>query len=304
MLGMMRWAMDPVNNRINWQYVKDCTNAPYLLDPGFETCRVASSVPPGLGGGTATGIFSGLVDDTRRQKKAKYNKPTWSYQYADPGTKLVPLADLTLANANCVWQKFVEQVSAYTVAKVSDITGADPAMIVKVYDAYTSTYLDDQSACIMYAMGSTQHTYGSQNVRSYAMMQLLLGNAGVAGGGINALRGESNVQGSTDMCLLWHILPGYLSVTNNSWAKRDRAAYKATYSSGRAPQDITPIAGVPGYTTGNPRSLSWWQFGGKYIDSLLQAWWPLENPVDPQVNLDKAYGYLPKAKSGFWYTHE
>jgi len=298
MLGMMKWAID--NNRINWQYVKDCTNASYLLNAGFQTCRQANSVPPGLGGGTATGIFSGLVDDPRRQKKAKYNKPTWSYQYADPGTNLVPLADPTLANTNCVWQKFVEQVSAYTVAKVSDITGADTAIIEKIYDAYTSTYLDEQSACIMYAMGSTQHTYGSQNVRSYAMMQLLLGNAGVAGGGINALRGESNVQGSTDMCLLWHILPGYLSVTNNSWAKRDRAAYKATYSSGKAPQDITPVGGVPGWGPGNQRSLSWWQFGGKYLDSLLQAWWPLEYAG----GLDQAYGYLPKPKSGFWYTHE
>jgi formate dehydrogenase major subunit len=302
MLGMMKYAID--NNRVNMQYVKDCTNASYLLNAGFETCRQANTVPLGLGGGTATGIFSGLVDDPRRHKKAKYDKTTWSYQYADPGTKLVPLADPTLASPDCVWQKFVEQVSAYDVANVCDVTGADPAIINKIYDAYTSTHEDAKSACIMYAMGSTQHTYGSQNVRSYAMMQLLLGNAGVAGGGINALRGESNVQGSTDMCLLWHILPGYLAVTNNSWAKRDRAAYKAGYSGGKAPQDITPISGVPGYTTGNPRSLSWWQFGGKYLDSLLQAWWPLENPSDLQVNLDKAYGNLPKARSGFWYTHE
>jgi hypothetical protein len=102
------------------------------------------------------------------------------------------------------------------------------------------------------------------------------------------------------MCLLWHILPGYLSATDNSWAKRDRSAYKATYSSGKAPQDITPVGGVPGWAVGNPRSLSWWQFGGKYIDSLLQAWWPLEHSGPP----DQAYGYLPKAKSGFWYTHE
>ena len=299
MLGMMKWAID--NNRINWQYVKDCTNASYLLNAGFQTCRQqnfhpdTTTYPSG-----AYGIFSGLQNDPRRQKKYGYGKATWAYQYADPGTNLVPLADPTLANPNCVWQKFVEHVSAYTVAKVSAITGADTAAIIAIYDAYTSTCADDKSACIMYAMGGTQHTYGSQNVRSYAMMQLLLGNAGVAGGGINALRGESNVQGSTDMCLLWHILPGYLSVTDNSWAKRDRAAYKATYSSGKAPQDITPVGGVPGWAVGNPRSLSWWQFGGKYIDSLLQAWWPREYSGTP----DQAYGYLPKAKSGFWYTHE
>ena len=63
----------------------------------------------------------------------------------------------------------------------------------------------------MYAMGTTQHTVGTQNVRSYAILQLLLGNIGIAGGGINALRGESNVQGSTDYAILFHILPGYLN---------------------------------------------------------------------------------------------
>jgi formate dehydrogenase major subunit len=202
-----------------------------------------------------------------------------------------------------VWAKFLEQISAYDLTTVSDITGADTAALTAIYDAYTSTYVDDQSACIMYAMGSTQHTYGSQNVRSYAMMQLLLGNAGVAGGGINALRGESNVQGSTDMCLLWHILPGYLAVPNNSAGKKDRASYKLGYSTGKAPLDISSGATAP-------TSLSWWKFGGKYIDSLLQAWWPAENmpgyagPGSGSAMLDISYGYLPKPKDGFWYTHE
>jgi formate dehydrogenase major subunit len=123
------------------------------------------------------------------------------------------------------------------------------------------------------------------------MMQLLLGNAGVAGGGINALRGESNVQGSTDMCLLWHILPGYLAVTNTSPGKGTRAAYKDGYSTGKSGLDSTPI---------DPVSLSWWKFGGKYLDSLLQAWWPIETGVTQ----DQAYHFLPKADKDMWYTHE
>jgi len=309
-LGMMNWAVDPSHNRINWDYVRDCTNASYLINAGFQTCRQANSHPDL---GNVTGIFSGLVTDARRQKKYKYDTSTWQYQYADAGTKLIPLVDRSPGywdtippsgpeDPNSVWYKFKEQISVYTISKVCDICGCDPAVLEKVYDVYTSTYEDHLSANIMYAMGATQHTYGSQNVRSYAMLQLLLGNVGVAGGGINALRGESNVQGSTDMCLLWHILPGYLSVTNNSWAHRDRAAYKNTYSKGRAPQDITPKGGIPGWETGNPRSLAWWSNGGKYIDSLLQAWWPIEHT--DHANLDTAYHYLPKTKSGFWYTHE
>jgi formate dehydrogenase major subunit len=296
MLGMMKYAVD--NGRINYEYVKKCTNASFLLNTGFETCRNANPHPAG---GNQTGIFSGLVTDTARHKAYKYNKATWGYQYVAVDQ---PDVDLTLTDSDCAWQKFVEHISAYTIATVSDITGADPTMIQKIYEIYTSTYLDDKSACIMYAMGSTQHTYGSQNVRSYAMMQLLLGNAGVAGGGINALRGESNVQGSTDMCLLWHILPGYLGVTNNSVGKKDRAAYKYNYSSTpgspKAPKDPT---------TGDPVSLSWWKFGGKYIDSLIQAWWPMENnplyvpTVNESLIMDNGYHRLPKADSSKWYTH-
>ena len=60
---------------------------------------------------------------------------------------------------------------------------------------------------IMYAMGQTQHTYGSQNCRAMSVLQLLLGNIGIAGGGLNALRGESNVQGSTDMGMLFGNVP-------------------------------------------------------------------------------------------------
>jgi formate dehydrogenase major subunit len=320
MLGMMKWAID--NNKINWQYVRDCTNAPFLLDTNFNTCRVTNPVYDNTGYiGDYFGVFSGLVDDPRRHKKFKYNKGAtgtnpgnWSYQYnpSPPvGTKQ-PLLDTTGAWAddggggftslkgpvdpNSVWAKLIEQVSVYTIDNVSKITGADPAIIEKVYKTYTSTYKDNKSACIMYAMGGTQHTYGSQNVRSYAMMQLLLGNTGVAGGGINALRGESNVQGSTDMCLLWHILPGYLNVTTNAVSNKDRAAYKTAYTSAHTPQDPTPGTGV-----GNPRSLAWWTNAPKYIDSLLQAWWPLENTG--HANLDTAYHYLPKADQNYWYTH-
>ena len=67
-------------------------------------------------------------------------------------------------------------------------------------------------------MGWTQHTVGVQNIRAMSIIQELLGNMGIAGGGINALRGESNVQGSTDQGLLFHILPGYLPAPRAQWA--------------------------------------------------------------------------------------
>ena len=69
-----------------------------------------------------------------------------------------------------------------------------------------------KAATIIYAVGWTQHTFGTQIIRTAAMLQLLLGNVGRAGGGVNALRGHSNIQGATDMAGIFDILPGYLKV--------------------------------------------------------------------------------------------
>ncbi len=68
----------------------------------------------------------------------------------------------------------------------------------------------------MYALGQTHHTVAVQNIRTMCIVQLLLGNIGIAGGGINAMRGEPNVQGSTDFALLYHYLPGYLAAPKAS----------------------------------------------------------------------------------------
>ena len=64
----------------------------------------------------------------------------------------------------------------------------------------------------MYALGWTQHSKGSQNIRAMAMLQLILGNIGVRGGGMNALRGHSNIQGLTDLGLMSNLIPGYLTI--------------------------------------------------------------------------------------------
>jgi len=63
---------------------------------------------------------------------------------------------------------------------------------------YSATGVPDKAGTVMYALGQTQHTTGVQNIRALAIIQLLLGNMGICGGGVNAMRGEPNVQGSTD----------------------------------------------------------------------------------------------------------
>ncbi len=128
-------------------------------------------------------------------------------------------------------------------------------------------------------MGSTQHTHGTQNIRSYAILQLLLGNIGLAGGGINALRGESNVQGSTDMCLLFHILPGYL-----------KSPQKTDQSLDDYLKNTTPV-------TNDPKSANWWGNYPKYIISLLKAWYMDNAVADNQY----CYQYLPKRSGNYSY---
>jgi formate dehydrogenase major subunit len=143
---------------------------------------------------------------------------------------------------------------------------------------------------ILYAMGITQHTIGTQNIRAFSILQLLLGNIGVAGGGINALRGQDNVQGATDQAVLHHILPGYLKVPTT--AQATLAAYNtANYN---AAQTVEPTHSytVRGTAGVNPTSLHWWKNGTKYMASLLKAWWPA-------IDHNTSYTYLSRKTADY-----
>ncbi|TYN23288.1 molybdopterin-dependent oxidoreductase, partial [Salmonella enterica subsp. enterica serovar Typhimurium] len=87
-----------------------------------------------------------------------------------------------------------------------------------VCEVLASTSVPDRTTTFLYALGWTQHTVGAQNIRTMAMIQLLLGNMGMAGGGVNALRGHSNIQGLTDLGLLSTSLPGYLTLPSEKQA--------------------------------------------------------------------------------------
>ncbi len=113
-----------------------------------------------------------------------------------------------------------------------------------------------------------------------AMIQLLLGNMGVAGGGVNALRGESNVQGSTDHCLLWHIWPGYLKTPRAS--NTSLAAYNKKW---------TPHSN-------DPMSANWWQNYPKYSVSLLKSFFG----ANATKYNDFGYSWLPKVDDGVVYS--
>lgn len=249
MSAIINYALQ--NDLIQKEYVLEYTNASYLINPAFSF---------------NDGIFSGYDNANK-----KYANDTWKYQLDDKG---IPKKDKTLQDPNCVYQIMKRHFARYTFEKASAITGCPVETLKKVAELYCSTHKPDRVATILYAMGATQHTIGVQNIRTYSILQSLMGNMGLAGGGINALRGESNVQGSTDHGLLWHILPGYIGAPVAS-----KDVNLETYIKNNTPK------------TNDPMSINWWQNKPKYLISMLKAWFG----ANATKENDFCYDYLPKA---------
>lgn len=178
------------------EYVINYTNAATLIDPGFEFDDVR-------------GFFNGWDPETNSYSQAG---TTWDYQYEmnPDGSYGQPKQDLTLQDPHCVFQLIKKQFSYYTPEVVADICGCRPADIVKVGELIGRNSGRDRTTAFCYATGFTQHSSGSQIIRTAAILQLLLGNIGRPGGGILALRGHSNVQGATDVPTLFNVLPNYI----------------------------------------------------------------------------------------------
>ncbi len=239
------------------EYVINYTNASYIVSEKYHF---------------RDGLFSGY-DETKR----KYDPSSWAFVRDKTG---VPVKDRALENPRCVFQLLKRHYSRYTPEKVSEITGTPVADLLTVYETYSSTGVKDKAGVVLYALGWTHHTYGSQIIRASAIIQLLLGNIGIAGGGIDALRGQPNVQGSTDVCLLFHLIPGYLKVPRSS-QQTLRSYVKAN----------TP-------STGEGQSANWWQNYGKYAVSLLKAFYGEKGAKEN----DFGYAWLPKADDGVSYS--
>ena len=250
--GMMKYLID--KDLYHKEYVIHYTNAATLVDPGFK------------GPADLDGLFSGFVDEDG-DGFGVYDRSTWKYQADAAGN---PLRDETLQNPNCVFQVLKRHYARYTLEKVSRITGCPQDKLEAAYKMFGSTGAPEKTGTILYAMGQTQHTVGSQNVRALSMVQLFLGNLGRPGGGVNALRGESNVQGSTDQGLLAHLVTGYVGIpqaTNNPTL--------AAYIEKETPKT------------------SYWANKPKFLISMLKAWWGDHATPENQF----AYDYLPKVEN-------
>jgi formate dehydrogenase major subunit len=249
--GMINYVLE--NEKYFKDYVVDYTNAPYIVSEGFEF---------------NDGLFSGYDPKNRM-----YDQSSWKFDLDSNG---VPTKDASLKHPRCVFNLLKKHFSRYSLENVSSVSGVSKENLTKVYENFGSTGTPDRAGTIMYALGWTQHTVGVQNIRSAAILQLLLGNIGIAGGGINALRGEPNVQGSTDHTLLYHIIPGYMAMPKADWQTY------AEYNKANTPVST------------DTQSANWWQHKPKYFTSLLKGWY------GDNATADNGYCYelLPKIEKG------
>ena len=121
-----------------------------------------------------------------------------------------PERDPTLQHPNCVLNILRRHYARYTPEMVAEVCGCTVEQFEGVAEALMANSGRERTGAIVYALGWTQHTTGVQMIRTAAMLQLLLGNAGRPGGGVMAMRGHASIQGSTDIPTLYNLLPGYI----------------------------------------------------------------------------------------------
>jgi formate dehydrogenase major subunit len=228
--GLINYCIQ--NDKVQWDYVKAFTNSPYLVKEGFAY---------------QDGLFTGY-DETKRD----YNRSTWDYDIGPDG---YVVSDNTLQNPRCVWNLLKAHVAQYTPEMVERICGTPKEKFSKIAAMIGETSAKDKYMTSMYALGWTQHSKGSQNIRTMAMLQLILGNIGVRGGGMNALRGHSNIQGLTDLGLMSNLIPGYLTIPTEKEVSLD--AYMST-------RGFKPL---------RPDQMSYWQNYKKFFVSFQKSMW-------------------------------
>jgi formate dehydrogenase major subunit len=264
------------NERDFREYVRAYTNARAILKVQFTDTE------------DLDGIFSGWRPDDRL-----YGIETWGYagtsgetaagkteQTADVSGEQAhgahgmtlphghpPEEDWELEHPRCVYQVTKRHFARYTPDMVERICGVPREKFLKVAEWLCDNSGRERTSAVCYAVGWTQHTHGVQNIRAASILQLLLGNIGRPGGGILALRGHANIQGSTDIPTLYNILPGYIPMPH--------------------PQSHPTL---DTFVENNGPDTGAWGSLRSYMVSLLKAWWGDAATLDN----DFCFGHLPR----------
>ncbi len=265
------------------EYVEHYTNGPVIITPDFEDTEDASGLFSGWDPGErAYGIdtwgYNGAGGETTAGTSMQTADVSGDQAHGAHGMKLTggdpPDLDNSMQDERCVLQVLKRHFARYTPEAVAEICGCAPTDVVKVAQAMCENSGRERTSSVVYSVGWTQHTVGVQNIRAASIVQLLLGNIGRPGGGILALRGHANIQGSTDIPTLFDILPGYIPMPHpGSHPTLDRFV-----------ELNGPDTGV-------------WGDLRPYIVSLLKAWWgdaaTKENefcfPYLPRINGDHSH---------------
>src|SRR5262245_40313287 len=315
--GLINYAIQ--NNRLARDYLINYTNAAFVVKEGFklpedglfsgfdgktynkETWNYeegGSVGPKAAASTTGSQASSGGSKPSIPQKGAEavgqgHQAAGAPGAAAQGGPKPPPMLpantayDLSLQHPRCVFQLLKQQYSRYTPEMVERITGVPKDQFLKVADLFTSVRKDGDMkrvATIIYAVGWTQHTTGTQTIRTAAVLQLLLGDVGRAGGGVNALRGHANIQGATDLAGIFEILPGYLKVPVPT--DTDFKTYL---------ERITPKSSKPHIWD----SWNYWSNTPKFAVSFMKA---MYGDAATKQN-DWAFHYLPKVDRNYSWTY-
>ena len=229
--GLINYLL--TTDKINHEYVKAYTDVAIIVKEDFDF---------------HDGLFSGYKQDDIRA----YDKSSWSYEFDEKG---MVKEDPTLQHPRCVYQLMRKHYSRYTIEKVESVCGMPRDQVQKVWDMIAETAAENKTMTILYALGWTQHSVGAQMIRAGSMVQLLLGNIGMLGGGVNALRGHSNIQGLTDLGLLSNQLPGYIRLPSHEEQDFDG------YIERRAKQPL------------RPGQVSYWKYFKRFHVSLMKSWY-------------------------------
>ncbi len=251
--GMIKYVLDDMAKNpqnYNMEYVREYTNASFLVNPDF---------------GFRDGLFTGW-DETKKS----YDKTTWGYQLDEAG---IPRMDGSLQDPNCVFQLLKKHFSRYNADTVCQITGTPRDIYLKVCRNYAATGAPGKAGAIVFSSGACEHTHGTQNVRSYGILQLLLGNIGVAGGGLNGIAGAVNGLGCSLQGRLFHWLPGALPPPMAQHDTLEKYVNGVT-----SPKSNVPMTASP------------WTSRPNHIVSLLKAWYGEQATSDNEFG----YHYLPR----------
>jgi len=314
--GLIHYALE--NNRIAKDYLVNYTNAAFVIKEGFKLPDdglysgfdpvkqtydkstwnyeeggdlTGKPIPVAGSGNGAQPAQVAHVSDTGSGQGHQAASPMGAK--AGGGTPAPPALppkiafDLSMQHPRCVYQLLKRQYARYTPEMVERITGIPKDQFLEAADLFTSVRKDGDMkkvATIIYAVGWTQHSFGTQIIRTAAMLQLLMGNVGRSGGGVNALRGHSNIQGATDMAGIFDILPGYLKMP--SPADTDFETYIKRITPGPAKPDPWD-------------SFNYWSNTPKFAVSFLKA---MYGPAATKDS-DWAFNYLPKIDRNYSWVN-